>query len=85
LGVRLSAHAVKRMAERGISTEEVKLTLDSPTEVMMVRHGRRAACRHFPECQYVVVIFEAAEEELIVVTAVKVDEERVRRYGFSGV
>ena len=73
------------MAERGISADEVEVTLDSPVEVTTVRYGRRAACRHFPECHYVVVIFEPVEEELIVVTAVRVDEERVRRYGFSRV
>ncbi len=83
--VRFSTHVIKRMVERGISADEVRATLGSPIEITMVRYGRRAACRHFPECYYVVVIFEPVEEELIVVTVVRVNEERVRRYGFRGV
>ena len=83
--VKYSSHARKRMLERSITEEEVKGALEHPLEVIQIRYGRKAACGRLPRGKYVVVIFEEAEQDFIVVTAVEVDRNRVRRYGFTRV
>lgn len=82
--IKYSSHARKRMLERSITPKEVEEALNNPLEVIQTRYGRRAACKRLPGGKFVVVVFEA-EEDFIVVTAVKADKERTRRYGFSRV
>ena len=65
--------------------EEVLRTIERPMGVVVVRYGRRAYTRHFEGCMYIVVIAERVEEDLIVVTVLRVDRRRVLRYGFFGV
>lgn len=43
------------------------------------------ACEGSPPGKYTIVIFEQSDEDFIVVTAMKVDKERLERYGFTGV
>lgn len=81
--IRLSRHARARMSERGISEDEVIATLINPLEVVRGRYGRELFTRHFGPCDYVVVVVERADEDLIVVTVLKVDRERALRYGFT--
>jgi hypothetical protein len=82
---RYSSHAERRMRERNISKTEVEQTLAHPLEIVETRYGRKAACRRVDSGYCLVVIFEGMAEELIVVTALKVNTERVRRYGFTRV
>ena len=83
--VHITRHARSRMEERGISEEEVLLALSSPLEVIRGHHGRELFTRHDPVCRYIVVVVERADEALIVITALRVDRERVLRYGFTRV
>lgn len=83
--VTYSTHAERRMRERSISKPEVEETLARPLEVRETRYERKAACRRIGGDDYLVVIFEDSAEDLIVVTALKVDRERVKKYGFTRV
>jgi hypothetical protein len=80
-----SSHARKRMLERFINESDVESALARPLEVVQTRYGRKAACKRQPGGKYLVVVFEEAGEDFIVVTAVKVDRNRVGRYGFARV
>ncbi len=80
--IRLSEHAIERAKERGIDLNHVELTVREPVEVINVKFGRKAAFKQFGE-KYVVVIYEERNDEIIVVTTLKVDKERLKRYGFS--
>jgi mRNA-degrading endonuclease RelE of RelBE toxin-antitoxin system len=68
--------------ERSIAKSDVDETISNPTQAITVRYGRKAAFRRLRR-GYLVVIYEEREEDFIVVTAVKVNKERVRRYGFT--
>lgn len=81
---RYSAHAKRRMLERSISEEEVRAAINDPMDTVETRYGRTAVCARSAE-KYIVVVLEKASGELIVVTALKVDKERARRYGFRRV
>ena len=83
--VRYASHARDRMTERSITEAEVEETLASPLEVVPTRYGRSAACIEQGSGKYLVVIFEGPPEDFIVVTAIKVDKGRARRYGFTRV
>ncbi|MBE8540068.1 DUF4258 domain-containing protein [Geoglobus acetivorans] len=82
--IRFSGHALRRAEERGIDPEQVELVIREPAEVIHVKFGRKAAFRKFGE-KYVVVIYEERNNEIVVVTTLKVDKERLIRYGFGGV
>ena len=83
--VEFTAHALRRLGERNISEEAVYEALTTPDEVIEVKHGRRAARKHEPSCYHIVTIYEAHREALIVVTAIRVDERRIRKIGFTGI
>ncbi len=80
----VSDHAVKRLEERGLTFEQVKSTVEGAREIINVRYGRKAAFKQFGD-RYVVVVYEELKEkdEIVVVTTLKVDKERLKRYGFS--
>ena len=80
--VRFTRHARARMMERGIGEEEVWATVCEPLDVVRGRHGRTLFTRHFVPCYYIVAVVEQANEDLIVITVLRVDRERVLRYGF---
>ena len=80
--IRISRHARARMSERGVSEDEVIATLTNPLDIVRGRYGRELFTRHFGPCDYVVVVAERTDEDLIVVTVLRVDRERALRYGF---
>ena len=82
--IRFSQHALKRAEERGIDLSQVELVIREPLEVIDVKFGRKAAFRQLGE-KYLVAVYEEQNDEIVVVTALKVDKERLRRYGFSRV
>ena len=82
--VRFSAHAKRRMLERSISEAEVEAAMEDPLDTVETRYGREAVCASSAG-KYLVVVLEKTSGELIVVTALKVDKERARRYGFNRV
>ena len=82
--IRFSQHALKRAEERGIDLSQVELVIREPLEIIDVKFGRRAAFRQLGE-KYLVAVYEEQNDEIVVVTALKVDKERLRRYGFSRV
>jgi len=84
--VRYSSHAQRRMHERGVTKAEVEGVLRRPLAVKETRYGRRVACGSPDDRdKYTVVIFEENAEDLIVITALKVDRDRLERYGFTRV
>ena len=82
--IRFSQHALKRAEERGIDLSQVELVIREPLEIIDVKFGRKAAFRQLGE-KYLVAVYEEQNDEIVVVTALKVDKERLRRYGFSRV
>ena len=80
--IEITPHARKRMEERGITIEQVKEVIQNPEETIEVKHGRKASYRRYGD-KFVVVIYE--EEDILIITALKVDERRLKRYGFGGV
>jgi hypothetical protein len=61
------------------------LNLAQLLEIVETRYGSKAACRRVDSDHCLVVIFEGVAEESIVVTALRVNAERVRKYGFTRV
>jgi hypothetical protein len=82
--IRFSEHALKRAEERGIDLSQVELVIREPLEVIDVKFGRKAVFRQLEE-KYLVAIYEEQNDEIVVVTTLKVDKERLKRYGFSRV
>ncbi len=80
--MRVSAHALKRIKEREVDIELIEQVIKEPLEVIDVKFGRKAAYREF-NGYYLVVIFEEQNDEIVVVTVLKVDDVRLNRYGFS--
>ena len=58
---------------------------EATTTVVQTRYGRRVACKRLVGRKYVVVVFEEDREDFIVVTALKVNKDRLRKYGFTRV
>ncbi len=80
--IKITNHARKRAKERGIELNWIELILKIPDEVIDVKFGRKAAYKQFND-DFVVVIFEEQKDEITVITTLKVDKGRLRRYGFS--
>lgn len=80
----ISQHATRRAEERGISLHQIEKTVQQPEGITGVRFGRKAAFKKFGD-MYVVVVFEEQKGEIVVVTTLKVDKKRLKRYGFSGI
>jgi hypothetical protein len=80
----VSIHASRRANERGIPEELIKAVINEPQETVNVKFGRKASFKEFGD-YYIVVIYEDHKDEIVVVTVVKVDKKRLKRYGFSRV
>jgi hypothetical protein len=80
--IRFSEHALKRIKERGIDIEQAELVVKKPFGVIDVKFGRKACYRGF-DGYFLVIIFEEQRSEIVIVTAVKVDNVRLKRYGFN--
>ena len=78
----MSAHASRRAKERGISEEWIKAVINEPQETIDVKFGRKASFKEFGD-YYIVVIYEDHKDEIVVVTVVRADKKRLKRYGFS--
>ena len=78
----MSAHASRRAKERGISEEWIKAVINEPQETIDVKFGRKASFKKFGD-YYIVVIYEDHKDEIVVVTVVRADKKRLKRYGFS--
>jgi len=81
--IRFSTHVEQRMHDRRISKEEINETLLRPAETRQLRYGRQGVFKRLTGDSFLIVVFEKSNEDLIVVTALKVDERRVKRYGFT--
>lgn len=77
--IRFSIHAEQRMHETEISKEEISETLLRPAETRGLRYGRHEVFKRLTRDSFLVLIFEKRNEDLIVVTALKVDESRVEK------
>ncbi len=80
--IKVSAHALKRLEEREIDIDLIEQVIIEPFEVIDVKFGRKAAYMEL-KGYYLVVIFEEQKDEIVVVTVLKVDDVRLKRYGFS--
>ena len=70
------------MEERGIEKEEIEFVIGEPREVIQVKYGRLAAFDYF-NGEGLVVIYQKHNDKIEVVTAIRADKRRLRRYGFS--
>ena len=84
MAVFIKPHAELRMRDRGISEADVRVVVQSPKEVVSVRYGRLAAFGEVDE-RKLVVIYERKNDVIEVVTALCVDDRRLRTLGFTGV
>ncbi len=75
-------HAKERMAQRGLTEEEVISVVSNPVKTIRTRANRLASFSRI-EGKYIVVIHEHSEGDELVVTAMKVDRARLARFGFT--
>jgi len=80
----ITPHAELRMRDRGISEVQVRVVFQNPKEVISVRYGRLAAFCEVGE-KRLVVIYERKNEIVEVVTALWVDDRRLKALGFTRV
>ena len=80
----ITPHAGLRMRDRGIGEAQVRTVFQNPREVISVRYGRLAAFCEVDE-RRLVVIYERKNEIIEVVTALWVDDRRLRALGFTRV
>jgi hypothetical protein len=73
------------MLERGVTKMEVEEAIARPLDVRDTRQGRKAAFGSRLDGGFTIVIFEESDEGLIVITALKTDNEGAKRYGFTGI
>jgi hypothetical protein len=80
-----SRHAEDRLAERSIAKADVETAIRNPVQIVEARYGRLAAGIRLGSRRFLVVVYERRKEDFIVITAVKVNEEGARRFGFTRV
>jgi hypothetical protein len=73
------------MLERVVSKAEVEDALSSPLQLKDTKHGRKVALGLGSDGNYLIVIFEAGSQDLIVVTALRTGSDGAKRYGFTGI
>jgi hypothetical protein len=84
MGIIIKPHAILRMKDREITRSQVYEVLQNPKEVIAVRFGRLVAYGEI-EKRKLVVIYEKKDETTEVITALWVDERRLRTLGFTRV
>jgi len=82
LGVVLKPHALMRMAERGITRENVERVLASQVETIEVRFGRKAAFGNV-NGRDLLVVYQTRNRDNEVITTFWIDKDGLRKYGFS--
>ena len=80
----IKPHAESRMSDRRITRNQIHKVLQNPREIISVRYGRLAAYSEVDKGK-LVVIYEKKDEVIEVVTALWVDEKRLKRLGFTGI
>ncbi len=80
--LKISKHALRRARERGIDKTEIVNVIERPDEVVDVKYDRKGNFKHI-ECNYLVVIYETRNGEIVVVTSIIVNKKRLERYGFT--
>jgi uncharacterized DUF497 family protein len=80
----IKPHAELRMRDRGISEGQVRKVFQDPRDVISVRYGRWAAYCEV-DGRRLVVIYEKRDETIEVITALWVDQRRLRTLGFAGI
>ncbi len=83
--MRYTPHAEKRMLERGVTKMEVGEAIVRPLEARYTKQGRKASCASRLDGSFTIVIIEESDEGLIVITALKADNEGAKRYGSTGI
>ena len=78
-------HAKERIAERKIRPDDVETAIKEPFELIGARYGRFAACLKLQRSGFLIVVYEREDEDFLVVTAVKVNREGAKRFGFTRV
>jgi len=84
LKVVLKPHALIRMAERGITRENVERVLASQVETIEVRFGRKAAFGNV-NGRDLLVVYQARNGDIEVITTFWIDKDGLRKYGFTGI
>jgi len=82
LKVVLKSHALIRMAERRITRENVERVLSSQVETIDVRFGRKAAFGNV-NGRDLLVVYQARNGDIEVITTFWIDKDGLRKYGFT--
>jgi len=80
----IKPHAELRMRDRRITENQIRKVLQNPKGIISARYGRLAAYGEVDEGK-LVVIYEKRHEVIEVVTALWVDDRRLKRLGFAGI
>jgi hypothetical protein len=82
LNIRYKPHALVRMKERRIEHRHVEYVLASPAETVDVRFSRQASFGNIYG-RRLLVIYQVSASMIEVVTAFWINEEGLRKYGFT--
>jgi len=82
LGLVLKPHALIRMAERGITHENVERVLTSQLETVEVRFGRKATFGNV-NGRDLLVVYQSRNGDIEVITTFWIDKDGLRKYGFT--
>ena len=80
--ITIKPHAELRMKDRRITEAQIQEVLQNPRDVISVRYGRLAAYSEIDD-RKLVVIYEKRDENIGVITALWVDERRLKTLGFT--
>jgi hypothetical protein len=73
-------HAQDRMKERGISLQDVRLTIEKLDEMVACEQpGRKRARRHKTTRIDIDVVYEKLKDRVLVITAIKVERRIAKR------
>ena len=80
--ITIRPHAELRMKDRRITKAQIHKALQDPREAISVRYGRSAAYSEIDD-RKLVIIYEKRDQDIEVVTALWVDERRLKTLGFT--
>jgi hypothetical protein len=82
LNIRFKPHALARIKERQIEQGDIEQVLTSPVETIEVRFSRRASFGNV-NGRRLLVVYQISGDLIEVITALWINEEGLRRYGFT--
>ncbi len=82
--IRFTGHAKQQMARRGVTEDEATSVLSNPAETILTRANRLASYKQI-EGKYIVVIHEQDYGDQVILTGMKVNRARLKRFGFTKV